>query len=75
MSECFFLFLFCHLHCTRAVNPLRLQIIRIGREGMIDDVITHGTWRHLYKKILVDSDCPEFAMTVTKCVKKMLLAL
>ena len=31
----------------RAVNPPRLQILR---EGMIDDVIMHGTWRHLCKK-------------------------
>ena len=70
-----FLLLTSHLHCTRAVNPLRLQMLRIGREEMIDDVITHRTWHHLYKKYcLVDSDCPEFVMTVTKCVKKMLLA-
>ena len=27
------------------------------------------------QEVLVDSDCPEFAVTVTKCVKKMLLAL
>jgi len=27
----------------RAVNPPRLQILRIDREGMIDDVIMHGT--------------------------------
>ena len=26
----------------RAVNPSRLQILRIDREGMIDDVISHG---------------------------------
>ena len=66
--------LFCHLHCTGAVNPLGLQILRIGREGMIDDVVTHGTVSFV-QEVLVDSDCPEFAVTVTKCVKKMLLAL
>ena len=26
----------------RAVNPPRLQILRIDREGMIDDVISYG---------------------------------
>ena len=34
----------------RAVNPPHLQILRIDREGMIDDVISHGIWRHLCKK-------------------------
>ena len=37
------------MHC-RAVNPPLLQILRIDREGMTDDVITDGTWRHLCKK-------------------------
>ena len=26
-----------------AVNPPRLQILRIDRDGLIDDVITHAT--------------------------------
>ena len=43
--------------------PPRLQILRIDREGRIDDVITHVTWRHLCKNILVDSNCHKFAMT------------
>ena len=30
-------------HFFRAVNPPCLQILRIDREGVIDDVITHGT--------------------------------
>ena len=30
------------MHC-RAVNPPLLQILRIDREGVTDDVITHGT--------------------------------
>ena len=29
-------------HCS-AVNPPRLQILRIDRERMIDDVMSHGT--------------------------------
>ena len=33
------------------------------REGMIDDIITYDTWRHLRKKTLVDSDHHKFAMT------------
>ena len=28
----------------------RLQILRIDREGVIDDLISHGIWRHLFKK-------------------------
>ena len=32
---------------TRAVNPPRLQILRIHVEGMVDDVIIYGTLRHL----------------------------
>ena len=27
----------------RTVNPARLQMLRIDREGIIDDVIMHGT--------------------------------
>ena len=34
----------------RAVNPQHLQILRVDREGMIDDVTMHGTWRYLCKK-------------------------
>ena len=34
----------------RTVNPPRLQILRIDGEAMIDDVIMHGTLRHLWKK-------------------------
>ena len=34
----------------RAVNPPRLQILRIDGEGMIDDTIMQGTWCHLRKK-------------------------
>ena len=36
--------------CHRAVNPQHLQIMRIDREGIIDDIIMHQTWRHLCKK-------------------------
>ena len=35
---------------SRAVNPPRLQILRIEGVGMIGDVIMHGTLRHLCKK-------------------------
>ena len=38
------------LYITRAVNHPCLQILRIDGEGMIDDVIIHGTWGHLWKK-------------------------
>ena len=34
----------------RAVNPPHLQILRIDREGMKDDVIMHCWWHHLWKK-------------------------
>ena len=40
----------------RAVNPPRHQLLRIDREGMIDDVISHDKWRHLCQKMLVDSN-------------------
>ena len=36
--------------CCRAVNPLRHQILRIDRKGMIDHVISHNKWRHLCQK-------------------------
>ena len=35
----------------RGYQPPRLQILRTDREGMIDDVITHSTWRHMCKKL------------------------
>ena len=35
----------------RAVNPPRHQILRIDREGMIDDVISHEKGRHLCQKL------------------------
>ena len=42
----------------RAVNSPHLQILRIDREGIIDDVIMHETWQHLckkaYKKMLLE---------------------
>ena len=44
----------------RTVNPEHLQMLRIDREGIIDDVIMHGTWRHWCNK---------------KCAKKTLLEL
>ena len=31
-------------------KPPRLQILKIDGEGMIDDVIMRGTWRHVCKK-------------------------
>lgn len=39
--------------CHRAVNPQHLQILRIDKEGMIDDIITHSKWHHLYNKYLL----------------------
>jgi len=35
--------LFCHSSCSvhRAVNPSRHQMLRIDREGMIDDITLH----------------------------------
>ena len=44
-------------------SPPCLQILRIDREGMIDDIKMHGTWRLLCKKILVDSDHHEYVVT------------
>ena len=35
---------------SRAVNPPRHQIVRIDRDEMIDDVISHEKWRHLCQK-------------------------
>ena len=60
----------------RAVNPQHLQILRVDREGMIDDVTMHGTWRYLCKKhsfipiILNIIFCSD-----SKRSKQMLLAL
>ena len=48
----------CDLTWSKAVNPPRHQIIkllRIQREGMIDDVISHDM-TSLEPKMLVDSD-------------------
>ena len=39
----------------RAVNPPYHQILRIDREGMIDDVILHDKWQHLCQKCLLIS--------------------
>ena len=47
-------------NCTvgTAVNPPHLQILRVDREGMTDDVISHGIifMRPFVQKILIDSD-------------------
>ena len=45
------------------LTPPCLQILRIDREGMIDDITMHGAWRLLCKKILVDSDHHEYVVT------------
>ena len=37
---------------VRAVNPPHLQILRIDRGRIIDDVIIHETWRHFCTKTL-----------------------
>ena len=37
----------------RVVNPLCHQILRIDREGMLDDVISHNKWHHLCQKSLL----------------------
>ena len=52
-------------HC-RAVNPPHVQVLRIDRElrkGIIDEVITHGTLRHMCKKYLLTPIATKFAMT------------
>ena len=36
-----------------AVNPPRLQILRIDKEGRVDEVIMNGIWCHLCKKYLL----------------------
>ena len=48
---------------SRAVNSPCLQILRIGREGMIDDIIMHGTWCLLCKNILVASNHHKYVET------------
>ena len=45
--------LVCPCAVFRAVNPPCLQMLRIDREGVIGDIIMHGTWRHLCKKYLL----------------------
>ena len=45
---------------TGLSTPPHHQILKIDGEEIIDDIIMHGTWRHLWKK---------------KCAKKMLLEL
>ena len=42
----------CPIH-HRAISPQCLQIFGIDREGMIDDIISHGIWRHWCKKYLL----------------------
>ena len=48
---------------SRAVNSPYLQILRIEREGMIDDITMHSTRCLLCKNILVDSDHQEYVVT------------
>ena len=38
------------LRRIRAVNPPRIQTLRIDGEWVIDDVIMQGTWRHFLEK-------------------------
>ena len=58
----------------RAVNLLGLQILRIDREGMIDDVITHGTWRYLCEKYLLTPIVTNLRQRWHKTREKMLSA-
>ena len=53
------------VHSDRVVNPGRIQILRIDRGVMVDDVIMHGTWRHLCIKY-------SWICDDTKLAKKML---
>ena len=39
-----------HLRLYQGCKPPRHQILRIDREEMIDDVISHDEWRHLGQK-------------------------
>ena len=41
----------------RAVNPRHLQILRIDRGRIINDVIMHETWPHLCKKNMPKRSC------------------
>ena len=45
-----FIFICFWVYRYRAVNPPYHQILRIDREGMIDNVIPHDKWRHNYTK-------------------------
>ena len=56
-----------------AVNPQHLQILRIDRQGMIDDIMTHSTWHHLCKKYSLTLS--SLIRNNTKCAKKMLITL
>ena len=65
-----------HVWLTQGCQyPPRLQILRIDREGMIDDVITHGTWRHYFVQKHTGWLQSSQVCDDTKRVKKMLLAL
>ena len=50
-----FIFICFWVYRYRAVNPPYHQILRIDREGMIDDVIMHNKWWHLCQKCLLIS--------------------
>ena len=56
-----------------AINPRHLQILRIDRQGMIDDIMTHSTWHHLCIKYLLTPS--SLIRNNTKCAKKMLITL
>ena len=38
------------LAITQGCQPPTSFLLRSDREGMIDDVIMHSTWRHLWKE-------------------------
>ena len=44
-------------HWNRAVNPPRLQILRIDGEWVIDDIIMQGTWSHFLGKKKAQKRC------------------
>ena len=47
---------FYWLRWSKTVNPPCIQIsLRTDREGMVDDIMMHGTWHQLGIKILSDS--------------------
>ena len=57
-------------------SPMSSQILRIGREGMIDDVIKHGTCTTLFvQKNTHGLRSSQNICDDTKRVKRMLLAL